>query len=39
MFEAKSVQLQKLKPRAIKCRRSATKSRKTYLFVSLEFLK
>ena len=39
MFEAKSVRLQKLKPRAVKCRRSATKSRTTYLFGSLEFLK
>ena len=39
MFEAKSVQLQKLKPRAIKCRRSATKSRKACLFASLKFLK
>ena len=29
MFEAKSMQLQKLKPRAIKCRRSATKNGKT----------
>ena len=28
-----------LKPRAIKCRRSATKIRKTYVYASLEFLK
>ena len=28
-----------LKPRAIKCRRSATKSRKTHVYASQEFLK